>query len=132
MRESPAPPFAPLMRMTRLISLPTLLFLCAAAAAQPQPSPQAVEFFETRVRPVLVNHCVGCRGPKKQMAGLRLDSREALLKGSDSGPVVLPGQPEQSGLLQAVRHDGDVKMPPKTKLPDSVVADLGAWVKMGL
>src|SRR5262249_14003754 len=89
------------------------------------------EFFETKVRPILLNHCSNCHGSKKQSASLRLDTRDGLLKGSDSGKVVVPGDPAKSLLIQVVRHDGDVKMPPKSKLPDGVVADLTAWVKMG-
>ena len=115
-------------------SVPLLLTLLPpgiAAAAAPPVSPAAAEFFEKKVRPVLVNHCVNCHGPKKQQAELRLDSRAGLLKGSDSGAVVVPGNPEKSLLLRAIRHDGDIKMPPKGKLPDAVIADLTNWVKMG-
>jgi hypothetical protein len=106
----------------------------AACAREPQPggSPQAAEFFETRVRPVLAEHCHSCHGPTKQKAGLRLDSRAALLKGGDDGPVVIPGQPNQSALVRAIRYSGDVRMPPKGKLPAEVIAALTAWVKMGV
>src|SRR5713226_7720343 len=89
------------------------------------------EFFEARVRPVLAENCFSCHGPKKQKGGLRLDSAAYLLKGSDSGPVVIKGDPEKSLLIQAVRHAGDVRMPPKKRLPDAVIADLAAWVKLG-
>ena len=89
------------------------------------------EFFEARVRPILVEHCTKCHGPRKQESGLRLDSRTGLVKGNDAGPVVAPGQPEESPLVEAVRYDGAVKMPPAGKLPDRAIADLAAWVKMG-
>jgi uncharacterized protein DUF1553/uncharacterized protein DUF1549/cytochrome c len=107
--------------------------LCASAAfaAGPKPTPEAVEFFEAKVRPVLVEQCYSCHGEKKQSAGLRLDSKAALLKGSDGGPVVVPGDPGKSPLVQAVRHAGDVKMPPKKKLSDDAVENLTAWVKSG-
>ena len=81
--------------------------------------PQQSDFFESRVRPVFAAHCFACHGPKKQQAGLRLDSREGLLKGADSGPVVVPGQPEESPLIEAIRHDATVKMPPRSKLPEA-------------
>jgi len=68
----------------------------------------------------------------KQESGLRLDSRQGLLKGNDSGPVVLPGQPEDSPLIVAIRHNSQVKMPPKEKLPAQAIADLTAWVKLGI
>jgi hypothetical protein len=89
------------------------------------------EFFEARVRPILVEHCTKCHGPRKQESGLRLDSRAGLLKGNDVGPVVTPGRPAESPLVEAVRYDGAVKMPPAGKLPDRAVADLVAWVQMG-
>src|SRR5262245_3122185 len=85
-----------------------------AAAGPPAPAtPAQADFVERRVRPVLVENCVRCHGPKKQMGGLRLDSRDTLLRGGDNGPVVEPGSPETSRLVQAVRHSGDLKMPPK-------------------
>ena len=89
-----------------------------------QPPPRSVrrpfEFFEKHVRPVLVSKCQSCHGPKRQQGGLRLDSRAALLKGSDNGAVVVPGQPDKSLLVRAIRYDGDVQMPPKNKLPAEV------------
>jgi hypothetical protein len=90
------------------------------------------EFFESRIRPVLVEHCFACHGPKKQESGLRLDSREGLLKGNDAGPVVVPGRPDESPLLEALSHDGPIKMPPKAKLPAQAIADLTAWVKLDI
>ena len=95
-------------------------------------APEASEFFEARVRPILVEKCVGCHGPKKQSSSLRLDSREAILKGGDSGPAAVPSRPDESLLIQAVAHrHEDLKMPPKGKLPDAAVALLTQWVAMG-
>jgi hypothetical protein len=96
------------------------------------PAAQHAEFFEARVRPILAEHCVSCHGPKKQQSGLRLDSREALLKGSHGGPVVVPGQPDESPLIDAIRHDATIKMPPKSKLPAQAITDLTTWVQMGV
>src|SRR5262249_39600760 len=79
-------------------------------AADMPTSPSALEFFESRVRPVLAENCYSCHGPKRQQAGLRLDSRPVLLKGSDNGPVLVPGQPDQSLLVRALKYDGEVKM----------------------
>jgi mono/diheme cytochrome c family protein len=89
------------------------------------------EFFETRVRPVIVNRCLDCHGSEKTKAGLRLDSRDAILKGAESGPVVHPGKPESSPLIAAIRYEGDVQMPPKGKLKDAEIAALTEWVKRG-
>jgi Protein of unknown function (DUF1553)/Protein of unknown function (DUF1549)/Planctomycete cytochrome C len=90
------------------------------------------EFFEARIRPILVEHCFSCHGPKKQESGLRLDSREGLLEGNDGGAVVVPGRPDESPLIEALGHDGPIKMPPKAKLPAQAIADLTTWVKMGI
>jgi cytochrome c553 len=97
------------------------------------PSAEDVRFFESRVRPLLVEKCVKCHGPEKQKAELRLDTAEGLRKGGDSGrPLVSPDKPDQSLLLLAVRHaDGVEKMPPNGKLKESEIADLAAWVKRG-
>src|SRR5262245_48782854 len=95
------------------------------------PGALADDAFERHVRPVLAEHCQGCHGPKKQMGGLRLDSRQAMLKGGDNGPVLAPGKPDASRLVQAIRHAGDLKMPPKKKLPAPAIDALAAWVKAG-
>jgi hypothetical protein len=94
------------------------------------PTAEEADFVERRVRPVLVEHCVGCHGPKKQMGGLRLDSPQAMLTGGDSGPALRPGD-DGSLLVRAVRQAGDLKMPPKKKLPPHAIDALAAWVKMG-
>jgi hypothetical protein len=104
----------------------------AGESAPPPPSPQAVEFFESRVRPVLAENCFACHGPDKQRSGLRVDSREALLKGGDTnGPAIVPGQPDNSPLVRAVRQTGSLKMPPKKQLGPQAVDALAGWVKMG-
>ena len=90
------------------------------------------EFFEARIRPVLAEHCFSCHGPKKQQSGLRLDSRGGLLKGADSGLVVVPGRPEESPLIEVIRHDATIKMPPKSKLPAQAIIDLTTWIRIGV
>jgi cytochrome c553 len=113
-----------------------LTALLVLAAASPflqaaETTPEGVEFFEKKVRPVLVEHCFKCHGDKKK-GRLRLDSRAGMLKGGDSGPALTPGQPDQSLFVKAVRYtDPVLRMPPKSKLPDAHIADLAAWVKMG-
>jgi mono/diheme cytochrome c family protein len=88
-------------------------------------------FFESRVRPILAEHCWKCHGERVQKAGLRLDSASALRRGSDNGEIVVPGAPDASLLIEAVRHSGATKMPPKSKLPNEAVADLERWVRAG-
>ncbi|MFO1481783.1 MAG: PSD1 and planctomycete cytochrome C domain-containing protein [Verrucomicrobiaceae bacterium] len=89
-------------------------------------------FFESEIRPLLVERCLECHGEKKQKGGLRLDSRAAWQKGGDSGAVIVPGDAEASLLIKAVRHkDKDLQMPPKKQLTAEEVAVLEQWVKLG-
>jgi mono/diheme cytochrome c family protein len=93
-----------------------------------------VQFFETKVRPVLAEHCFACHSgqAKKLKANLLLDTPAGLLKGGDTGPSVVPGHPEQSRLIDAINYRNvDLQMPPKRKLTEQQIADLTAWVKMG-
>ena len=92
---------------------------------------QGAEFFESKIRPLLAARCFECHGPEKQKGGLRLDSRVTLIEGGDSGPAVVPGKPEESLLASVVRYNGDIKMPPKSKLPDHEIALLAEWIKRG-
>ena len=95
-------------------------------------SPDDVVFFERRVRPLLIERCVECHGPKKQESGLRLDSRAAILKGGDSGPAARVGVPGSSLLVEAVRRSGDFAMPPDKPLQPAEVDALVRWVELGL
>ncbi len=103
-----------------------------AAAA---PTEAQLAHFESKIRPILVKHCYDCHSAEADTAegGLRVDSREALLRGGDRGPAVVPGDPGASLLITAVTHaDADLKMPPKQpQLSASVLADLNTWIKDG-
>ena len=95
---------------------------------------EATAFFESRIRPVLVEHCYKCHSgrTKAPKGGLRLDSREALLRGGENGPAIVPGKPDDSLLLKALSHEGEVaEMPPDEKLPDRVLADFRQWIASG-
>ena len=102
------------------------------AAAAPTPvDPAASEFFETKVRPVLANNCYSCHSVSAQMGGLRLDTKATVLKGGNSGAVVIPGDAAKSRLVAAVGYRDKVKMPPSGKLKPDEIAALAAWVRMG-
>src|SRR5215217_4927034 len=108
-----------------------LALLGEARCAEPD---TGIAFFETRIRPVLVEHCYACHSAKAKSlkAGLRLDIRDGLHKGGESGPAVVPGKPAQSLLLRSVRYQEESpRMPPKGKLPPAVVADIEKWIAMG-
>ena len=113
------------------------ILLCLVIAADEpvlveKPTAEQLRFFETNVRPVLVEHCQKCHGDKKQWGGLRLDSREAVMRGGDTGAAIVPGKPKESLLIRAVRHeDEDLKMPKEGKLTERQIADLVRWVEMG-
>jgi Protein of unknown function (DUF1553)/Protein of unknown function (DUF1549)/Planctomycete cytochrome C len=104
----------------------------AAVEGPPKTPPSRTDFFEKRIRPALAANCWKCHGPKKQEAGLRLDSRRAVLKGSENGPVVVSGKPRASRLIAALQRTGDVKMPPDRKLPKQTIADFSTWIRLGL
>ena len=108
-------------RVARLLLLP--LGLCMAA-------PEDGAFFESKVRPVLATQCYSCH-TSSALGGLRVDSKEALLKGGKSGPAIIPGDPDKSLLIAAVRQTGALKMPMGGKLEAKQVDDLVAWVKSG-
>lgn len=92
----------------------------------------AIEFFEKSVRPLLVAHCYECHSGQERQGGLQLDFREAVLKGGDSGPAILPGDPEKSLLIQAVHYKNpDMQMPPKGALSSTEIANLERWISMG-
>lgn len=95
---------------------------------------EAEAFFEAKIRPVLIEHCYECHSAKNKTprGGLRVDSREALLRGGDTGPGLIPQKPDDSLLLKAISYtDAAIEMPPKAKLPEAVIADFRRWIEMG-
>jgi len=111
-----------------------VLCLCLVSpASATEFAPESIEYFEKNVRPVLAEHCVKCHGPEKQWSNFRLDSRKATLQGGDLGVAVVPGKPEESPLLHAVRQTdaADVAMPPKGKLTDGQIAHIEKWIRDG-
>ncbi len=92
------------------------------------------DFFEKKIRPVLVEQCYSCHSSEapKLKGGLRLDDKAALLKGGESGPAIVPGDPEKSLLYQALRYEGEgIRMPPKGKLSEEIIGDFAEWIRMG-
>lgn len=102
------------------------------AAAESEFTAEQIRFFETSIRPLLVEKCQKCHGSEKQWGMLRLDSREAVLKGGETAAAIVVGKPDESLLIKAVRQtDESLTMPPKEKLTDRQIADLVRWVEMG-
>jgi hypothetical protein len=100
--------------------------LCAG-----EPSTSELEFFEKHIRPLFVEHCYECHGGAEVQAGLRLDASSGWLEGGDSGKAIVPGDPNVSLLVQAIRYGGRIEMPPSGKLPDDKIALLERWVARG-
>ncbi|WP_145342026.1 PSD1 and planctomycete cytochrome C domain-containing protein [Rosistilla ulvae] len=113
----------------------TLLFVLAGTIATAEESPEAIEFFENKIRPLLVENCQSCHGRTTQWGGLRLDSRQALLQGGDSGAAVVAGAAGESELIRRIVSDDEFeKMPPpdsEKQLTAAAIADLKHWIDNG-
>ncbi|QDT05484.1 Planctomycete cytochrome C [Rubripirellula lacrimiformis] len=106
----------------------------AEPAAQPdqQATAKQIEFFESKIRPVLVDHCYECHSDDEQESGLRVDTLEGMLQGGHAGASIVPGKPQRSLFITAVGYrDNDLRMPPEGKLSDAQVADISRWIEMG-
>ena len=115
----------------RFFGLASVIVVCAAVAAV-RAAESDEDFFEKTIRPILVANCLECHGDEEPEAGLRLTTREDLLRGGKSGPAAMERQPAESLLVQAVRQTGKLKMPPDDRLADTEIAALAQWVEMGL
>ena len=121
----------------RLAVLSILATSVSSHAADAPLTPEQTTFFEQRIRPALSEHCEQCHSSAAQKNGklkgsLFLDTKAGVLKGGDTGPAIVAGKPDESLLIKAVRWtDSDTAMPPKKKLPESVIEDLVKWVAMG-
>lgn len=107
--------------------------LTAISLAANEVTPAQRDFFEKKIRPALVEHCFKCHASDSEKIGgkLLLDSPEALLKGGESGPPLIAGNPKESLLIASLSHQEDLAMPPKKPLPEPVIADFIQWVEMG-
>jgi len=127
--------FAPTMRSLsniHLITCATGMLMASAPARAMEMTPEQRTFFESKIRPVLVKQCYECHSADAKKLGgkLLLDAPSEMIAGGESGPSLIPGKPDESLIIQALRYDG-IEMPPKNKLPESVIADFETWVKLG-
>jgi len=126
--------FGFLLVATLLVSVSDRVAAAPARKEAPALSREGIEFFESKIRPILTEKCFQCHsiGAEKIKGGLVLDSRNGWMKGGESGPVIVPGNPEKSRLIQAVRRtDSNLQMPPKEILPATQIVDLETWVRLG-
>ena len=120
--------------LTRFLLMAGVLTGSLAVGRAADLTKEQLKFFETKIRPVLVNNCYKCHSAaEKVKGGLTVDSKKGLLAGGSSGdPALVPGDPEKSLLIEVIRYkDPDMQMPPNAKLPDNVIADFEKWVRMG-
>ena len=111
------------------------IVLTAAGQAAAKPTEDGIAFFEKSIRPLLVKHCYSChsaeaQGKGKLEAGLALDTKQAMLTGGESGPVIVPGKPDESLLIEAIKYES-YEMPPAGKLPPEEIDLFVKWVEMG-
>ena len=111
--------------------LPILLGFAVSVSSLPAQDMEASEFFEKRIRPVLANKCQACHNSGLKTAGLDLSSAEGFMRGGQSGPVVSSEAPAASRILEVIRYQERIKMPPGGKLPEDEIASLAAWVDTG-
>src|SRR5262245_52930657 len=125
---------ATLGRLACCVALVGLIVTATTARAEDPAADEGARLFEEKIAPVLKAECYRCHSEdaEKVKGGLRLDSREAMLKGGDNGPAVVPNKSDESLLLQAIRHEGDLAMPPKKpRLSDEVIATFVKWIDRG-
>ncbi|MCA9081304.1 MAG: DUF1553 domain-containing protein [Planctomycetaceae bacterium] len=108
------------------------LLCCGSGELVAADDPRGIQFFEAKIRPVLIQHCYECHAAdSKELGGdLRVDLRAGLLQGGESGPAVVPGKPEESLLISSLEYR-DFEMPPAGKLDESIIRDFRRWVRMG-
>ena len=119
----------------RLLLFAIALFLSASPVCGQSADRKGLDFFEAKIRPMLVSHCYSCHSAEavaknKLKGGLLLDSRMGMLTGGESGPSIVPGKPKESLLISALHYDG-LQMPPAGRLPDELVAHFEQWISMG-
>ncbi|MCA9022002.1 MAG: DUF1549 domain-containing protein, partial [Planctomycetaceae bacterium] len=112
--------------LSLIVSLTALRPLFASEAEL-----KKAEFFEKRIRPLLINHCYDCHSEDSIESGLRVDTFAGLVIGGERGPAIVAGKPAESLLISAVRHSGQLHMPPKDKLSQKAISDLTEWIRDG-
>lgn len=120
------------MRFLFSLTLSGLLAVSTQATVLQASDPQQIEFFESRIRPVLIEHCYECHSAESDSikGGLLVDSAPGLLKGGESGPAIVAGAPQESLLLEAMKYES-YEMPPDGKLSPQILADFEQWIAMG-
>ena len=113
--------------MTRLGILWCMTFAALAA----DPASDRARYFDARVAPILTRRCLGCHNEELKNGNISFLDRDSLIRGGTRGPAIVPGKPQQSVLMAVLRHDGEIQMPPGSKLPAKEIAVLKQWIRRG-
>jgi hypothetical protein len=116
--------------VNRLVVVCGLAALAVPAGAADRPDGET-RFFDARVAPILTRRCLGCHNQQLKNAEISFLDRDSLLKGGSRGPAIVPGKPELSVMVELLRRDGEIQMPPGPKLPPKEVAILTEWIQRG-
>ncbi len=108
-----------------------LIYYLALAAAPAAAQTQDARFFDERVAPIIERHCLGCHNEELKNANISFVDRESLLHGGTRGPAIIPGNPARSLLIAALRHEGELQMPPGPPLSKKDISVVTAWIKRG-
>jgi hypothetical protein len=107
------------------------LFCLIALSLPAFPASRDERFFDTRVAPILTKRCLSCHNDDLKNGSISFLDRDSLLAGGSRGPAIVPGKPEKSFLVDALRHDGEIQMPPGPSLPPKEIAILTDWIRRG-
>ena len=118
------------MASARNVSVAVLFVFSAVGLPAQESDAEGSRFFKDRVAPILRARCLGCHNEELK-DGISFEDREGLLTGANYGPTIVPGKPEQSALIHAVRQDGDLMMPPGGKLSKREIETLTEWIRKG-
>jgi hypothetical protein len=108
-----------------------ILWRVAFAALAADPARDAAHYFDARVAPILTRRCLGCHNEELKNGNISFLDRDSLIRGGSRGPAIVPGRPQDSVLMNVLRHDGEIQMPPGPKLPAKEIAVLAEWIRRG-
>ena len=113
--------------MTRL----GIVWCVASSALVAAQARDAARYFDARVAPILTRRCLGCHNEELKNGNISFLDRDSLIRGSSRGPAIVPGKPQESVMMDVLRHDGEIQMPPGPKLPAKEIAVLAEWIRRG-
>ncbi|MBL8873871.1 MAG: hypothetical protein JNK90_29115, partial [Planctomycetaceae bacterium] len=122
--------------MKHILPILLLSFSLPASLVGDEPSREQLDFFESKIRPVLIEHCYSCHSAHAQSkgklkGGLLLDTKQGWELGGDTGPSIVPNDPAAGSLMLALSYDHDVQMPPAGKLPEEIIKNFERWIREG-